>query len=152
MLWIGLLAGLAAWAEAPVDLPEVAAVEHAERWGWWEKSLVVTLPEPTRILSTNEGFVEARVVVNHAAHPSLWVKAFEELGQGAVSGGDVYMAEVEERLAAAHSVSEAQLALTATAADMDNLAVVTERAEPFVVTALVTAGAVSYTHLRAHET
>ena len=55
-------------------------VVHSERWGWWEKSLIVTLSEPIRVLSTNEGFVEALAVVNHAAHPLLWAKAFEELG------------------------------------------------------------------------
>lgn len=152
MLWTGvlLIATLAAQAAGPVSVSEAAGVSMevttSERWGWWEKSLIITLPEPIRVLSTNEGFVQARVVVNHAAHPLLWGRAFAELGQGAVSGGDVYLSEVKTSLAAALAVEESELALTATAADMDNLAVVTERSGPFVVTALVTAGARSNAH------
>ena len=145
-----LLASLTAQAATPVSVPEdfalSAEVVNGERWGWWEKSLIVTLPEPIRVLSSNEGFVQALAVVNHAAHPLLWVKAFEELGSEASSGGDVYLSEVEERLSTARAVTQAQLALTATAADMDNLAVATERSGPFVVTALVTAGARSNAH------
>ena len=58
----------------------------------------------------------------------------------------MYLEQVEARLSAERAIEAAQLALTATAADMDNLAVVTERAAPFVVTALATAGARSNAH------
>ena len=134
----------------PLPTPEAfnGAVEvvQSERWGWWEKSLVLTLPGATRVLSTNEGFVEAQLVVNHAAHPSLWVRAFQELEQGGQSGGDVYLAGVKSKTATDRGVTEARIALTGTAVDMDHLAVVTQRFDPFVVTALVTAGASSNAH------
>lgn len=138
--------------ESSVPIGRADASEYAtdilrtERWGFWEKSLIVTLPERTRVLSTNEGFVEADVVVNHAAHPTVWVKAFEELGQGDTSGGDLYLAEVEARLASTLEVADGHLVMLGTAADMDNLATVTERFDPFQVTAIVTAGARSNAH------
>ena len=135
---------------ATVPTPETfggrAEVVTSERWGGWEKSLVVTLPRPTRILSTNEGFLEAELVVNHGAQPSVWTRAFEELSEGSVSGGDAYLAEVEARLADARGVDASRIAVTGTAVDLDHLAVVTERGGPFVVTALVTAGARTNAH------
>lgn len=133
---------------SPLPLESGATLEvvQTERWGMWEKSLIVTLPEPTRVLSTNEGFVTAKAVINHGAHPALWMRAFEELAQGKESGGDVYMAQVEERLAKGQGLHVDQVAFTATAVDMDNLAVVTQRSAPFVVTVLATAGAKTNAH------
>ena len=90
--------------------------------------------------------MEAELAVNHGAHPSLWVRAFKELEKDGVSGGDVYLAEVKSKISTARSTAEPRIVLTGTAVDMEHLAVVTQRFDPFVVTALVTAGAGSNAH------
>ncbi|MEM8711658.1 MAG: adenosylcobinamide amidohydrolase [Planctomycetota bacterium] len=131
---------------AALDPPTYEVVK-SQRWGLQEKSLVISLPGRTRVLSTNEGFVEADLVVNHSADPMLWMRAFEELEIDGLSGGDVYMQETETRLGAALNVDRDHIALVATAVDLDHLASATERFGPFIVTALVTAG----THSNAHR-
>ncbi|MEL6713971.1 MAG: adenosylcobinamide amidohydrolase [Planctomycetota bacterium] len=131
-----------------VDVPHgvTREVQLGQRWGFWEKSLVLGLPQRTRVLTTNEGFVEADFVVNHGAQPELWARAFEELGTDAAFGGDVYLEQVEARLSVRLGAEEDRVVLVSTAVDMDHMAVVTEAFEPFVVTALVTAGARTNAH------
>ncbi|MDR0379105.1 MAG: adenosylcobinamide amidohydrolase [Candidatus Accumulibacter sp.] len=143
--FMGLLLGASATlhaAEMPVGpLPEnlraQAIVIDGERDGLWEKSLVVSFPEKRKVLSTTEGMVEVRAVVNHAAHPLLW----KALSQSSAGGATRYINLTHERLAYHLGTERKALATMGTAADMDNLAVATQEYGPFTVTALVTAGA-----------
>jgi len=63
----------------PQDLSAKAFVIKAERDGLWEKSLIVHFPEKRRVLSTNDGFMDAMAVVNHSAHPELWKRVCQEM-------------------------------------------------------------------------
>lgn len=131
-----LLLALPAFAGAPVLPPEVAAsaeIVQGEREGYWEKTLVVRFPEARRTLSTSDGMVDARAAINHAAHPLLWRRL----------GADAKPYTERQRLAAAArlGVADGAVAHMATAADMDNLAVVTRSHGPLTVTVLATAGA-----------
>jgi adenosylcobinamide amidohydrolase len=78
-------------------------------------------------------------VVNHSAHLDLWKKVCEEK-IGNKAGGKVYLRKVKDRIAKKLGIRSEDIALMATAVDMDNLAVVTKTYKPFTVTALVTAG------------
>lgn len=125
----------------PGDLNAQASVTVGTREGLWEKTLVVRFPEKRRTLSTTDGFANARAAMNHAAHPELWMKMHEEMQTRHELGGNVYVRKVQERVALALGVKRDEVAQMSTAADMDNLAVVTRTYRPFAVTALVTAGA-----------
>ncbi|BCB95961.1 hypothetical protein JZK55_08830 [Dissulfurispira thermophila] len=125
----------------PAELGAKAFVLKGEREGLWEKSLIVKFPERRRVLSTNDGFVDARAVVNHSAHPELWKRVCQEMKTKDEVGGKVYSRKIQERIAERLGIRSEDIAQMATAADMDNLAVVTKTLKPFVVTALVTAGA-----------
>ncbi|MDR3323108.1 MAG: adenosylcobinamide amidohydrolase [Zoogloeaceae bacterium] len=133
-------------AETPIEsLPESlrvnAKIIENERDGLWEKSLVVTFPETRKTLSTTEGFGHARAAINHAAHPFLWEQVSKTFLGKDGNGGKRYIAHIHEQIARALKLDRSTLATMGTAADMDNLAVVTRKYGPFVVTALVTAGA-----------
>ena len=52
-----------------------------------------------RILSTNDGFVDAMAVVNHSAHPELWKKVCQEMKTKEEVGGKVYAREIKESIA-----------------------------------------------------
>ena len=155
----GLLAGE---ITLPQDLNAKAFVIKSEREGLWEKSLVVQFYEKggfytgggfhkgdnvplmsqrRRILSTNDGFVDAMAVVNHSAHPLLWKKVCQELKTKHEVGGKVYAREIKERIAKRRAIKTEDIAQMSTAADMDNLAIVTKTYNLFTVTAMVTAGA-----------
>lgn len=125
----------------PQDLKARAFVMKSERDGLWEKTLIVQFQERRRVLSTNDGFVDAIAVVNHSAHPELWKKVCREMKTGHEVGGRVYLKKIKNKIAESLEVKSEDIALMATAADMDNLAVVTKTYKPFLVTALVTAGA-----------
>lgn len=125
----------------PQDLSAKAFVIKSEKNGLWEKSLIVQFSERRRVLSTNDGFVDAMAVVNHSAHPELWKKVCQEMKTKDEVGGKVYSRRTKEKIAERLSMRSEDIAQMATAADMDNLAVVTKEYKSFVVTALVTAGA-----------
>ncbi|MDP2754845.1 MAG: adenosylcobinamide amidohydrolase [Nitrospirota bacterium] len=140
----------------PEDLNAKAFVVKAERDGLWEKSLIVQFYEKggfhkgdivplmsqrRRALSTNDGFVDAMAVVNHSAHPELWKRVCQEMKTKDEVGGKVYSRKIKERNAESLGIRSEDIAQMATAADMDNLAVTTKTFKPFIVTALVTAGA-----------
>lgn len=127
----------------PPSLQAQAQVIRAERDGYWEKSLVVSFPERRRSLSTFDGIVEARAAVNHSAHPLLWVKVSKEFLNQNGSGGKVYLEHIHQKLADLLKFDKSEIAKMATAADMDNLAVVTKEYGPLTVTVLATAGAKS---------
>ncbi|MGC9975781.1 MAG: adenosylcobinamide amidohydrolase, partial [Syntrophales bacterium] len=118
-----------------------AFVIKTEKDGLWEKSLVIQFPATRRVLSSSDGFVDAEAVVNHSAHPDLWKKVSQEMKTGSKDGGKVYLQNIKERIANTLGIKKEEIAEVGTAADMDNLAVVTKEYKPFVVTALVTAGA-----------
>jgi adenosylcobinamide amidohydrolase len=125
----------------PQDLSAKAFVTKAERDGLWEKSLIVQFPERRRVLSTNDGFMDAIALVNHSAHPELWKRVCQEMKTKDEVGGKVYSRKVKEGIAERLGIRSEDIAQMATTADMDNLAVVTKTFKPFIVTALVTAGA-----------
>ncbi|MGO9611722.1 MAG: adenosylcobinamide amidohydrolase [Dissulfurispiraceae bacterium] len=125
----------------PLGLKATASVIKAERDGFWEKTLIVRFPEQRRTLSTTDGFVDAMAAMNHAADPLLWEKLGKECTTTDSCSGKEYVMQVQEKIAKVLGLKSTDLAQMATAADMDNLAVVTKEYKPFVVTALVTAGA-----------
>lgn len=134
------------FAEAKeISLPSVlntkAYVKTSERDGLWEKTLVLIFDKERKVLSTNEGFLTSKVVINHSAHPDIWKKVCQELKTKDEVGGIVYVRNIKKSLAENLGISPAQIADLGTAADMDNLAVVTKEYNPYVVVALVTAGA-----------
>ncbi|MGB9667886.1 MAG: adenosylcobinamide amidohydrolase [Thermosulfidibacteraceae bacterium] len=125
----------------PKELMAKVFVIRSERDGFWEKSLVILFPERRRVLSTNSGFVDVLAVVNHSAHPELWKEVCQEMKTDHEVGGKVYMRKVQERIAKELGLKSQDITLIATAVDMDNLTIVVKVYSPFVVAALVTAGA-----------
>ncbi|OPY64244.1 MAG: Adenosylcobinamide amidohydrolase [Syntrophorhabdaceae bacterium PtaU1.Bin034] len=123
------------------ELKARAAVIRSDREGLWEKTLVVRFLERRRVLSTNDGMTDAMAVANHAAHPHLWSRIDETMKTDHEVGGIRYMRMIRERTARQAGLRSEDISLMGTAADMDNMAVVTKTFGPFVVTALVTAGA-----------
>lgn len=131
----------AAELSLPIELGATAQVLKTERDSLWEKSLIVQLNERRHLLSTSDGIINSLVAVNHAAHPLLWKKLSVELATKLQCGGKIYEQQRKGMIASKLGLQPADLTLVGTAADMDNLAVVTKRFQPFTVTALVTAGA-----------
>ncbi|OPY93413.1 MAG: Adenosylcobinamide amidohydrolase [Syntrophaceae bacterium PtaU1.Bin231] len=127
----------------PQALEARATIMRSDRDGLWEKTLIVQFPQRRRVLSTNDGLIDAMAAANHAAHPLLWNRLD---GTGIIkkdheAGGRLYMRKIRERTARTCGLRGEDISLMGTAADMDNLAVVTKTFDPFIVTALVTAGA-----------
>jgi len=112
---------------------------------FWEKTLVVVLNPERRVISTMDGLLKAKLVVNHSASPLFWYTMCQLKKEKKKCGGLVYLKEVKEKLAKEFHTKPSHIALIATAANMDNLAVVTKRFKAkginIVVTALATAGA-----------
>jgi len=119
----------------PDEIGATAQVVRSERDGLWEKTLVVRFAGERRLLSTSDGPLTAQAALNQAAHPWLWMK----LG----ADGKRYSEERRAAIAEHLQLPPAAVAQMSTAADMDNLAVVTRRHGPLVVTVLATAGAKS---------
>jgi adenosylcobinamide amidohydrolase len=133
------------WASADeVPLaPQLGAKASIAKAGGeqWEKTLVIQFSAKRRVLSTNDGMVDVSAVVNHSAHPARWLGEGSDKKHGHGCGALVYLQKTRQQTAQRLGVGPAEIALVGTSADMDNLAIVTKTAEPFVVTALVTAGA-----------
>jgi len=125
----------------PGALGATAELFKTERDGLWEKSLIVRLDERRHLLSTSDGIINGLGVINHAAHSLLWKKLSFELATKLQCGGKIYEQQRKGMIANKLGLQPADLTLVGTAADMDNLAVVTRQFPPFTVTALVTAGA-----------
>lgn len=132
---------IAADITLPLDLNAKASVTKGTRDGLWEKTLIIRFPEKRRTLTTTDGFVDAQAAINHAAHPELWMKMYEEMQTKHEFGGNVYVRSIQEKIARDLGLKREEVAQMSTAADMDNLAVVSKAYKPFIVTALVTAGA-----------
>lgn len=130
--------------DAP-DLPEVlharAEIIRQEREGFWEKILVVRFPHRRRAISTNDGILDLLLAGNHAAYPGLWLRIEETMKTPQEVGGRVYARLVQEQIAGKFGLRPSDTAMMATAADLDNGAVVTRTFPPFTVTVLATAGA-----------
>ncbi len=125
--------GSAAETALPDEIGATMQVHRSERDGLWEKTLVVRFAGARRVLSTSDGMLDAQAAINHAAHPRLW----HSLG----SDSKAYAADVRNTTADRLQLPRQALAQMSTAADMDNLAVVTRRYGPLTVTVLATAGA-----------
>ncbi len=136
--WLPVFLLLPLWANAtetalPDEIGATMQVHRSERDGLWEKTLIVRFAGERRVLSTSDGMLDAQAAINHAAHPKLW----HSLG----SDSKAYAAEVRNATADRLQLPRQALAQMSTAADMDNLAVVTRRYGPLTVTVLATAGA-----------
>ncbi len=125
----------------PRDVNSKAYVIKSEKDGMWEKTLIVQFPERRRVFSTIEGFLDVTTVINHSAQPELWMEVCEKLKTKDEVGGKIYIKNIKEKVASRLGIRSSDIAQFATAADMDNLAVMTKKHEPFIVTAMVTAGA-----------
>lgn len=123
------------------ELDAVLVVDRTERDTLWEKTMLVRFSGRRRVLGTNNGFLRARALMNHAAHPDLWHKAEEAVKDGRVCGGRRYLEGTRKTAAVRLGISVAELAHMGTAADLDNGVIVTWKWPPFTVAALVTAGA-----------
>lgn len=129
--------------DLPADVRAEARILRGERDGYWEKRLVVRFPEARRTLSTSDGLLDAHAALNHAGHPQLWHKlGIEFMGRDG-RGGKAYGEYIHAGTARDLQLAKSAVAHMATAADMDNLAVVTKRHGPLTVTVLATAGAKS---------
>lgn len=133
----------AADIQIPKNLKAKAYVLEAERDGLWEKSLIVQFAEKRRTLGTIDGIVNVYAVMNHAAHPLLWQKVSEKFMSQDGRGGKLYSDFIQQKIAADLKIKKTDINMVATAADMDNLAVVTKEFKPLTVTVLVTGGAKS---------
>lgn len=135
------LAAGAAEIEIPAEIGAQAQILRGERDGYWEKVLVVGFPEARRTLSTSDGLLEARAALNHAGHPKLWEKLSVRFMGEDGRGGKAYAEHVHQTTARRLQQDKSAVARMATAADLDNLAVVTRQHGPLTVTVLATAGA-----------
>ncbi|MEN6373883.1 MAG: adenosylcobinamide amidohydrolase [Smithella sp.] len=132
---------LAADIQIPENLRARAYVLKAERDGLWEKSLVVQFAEKRRTLGTLDGFVDAYAVLNHSAHPLLWQKVSEKFMSQDGRGGKLYTEFMQQKVADDLKLKKSDINKMATAANMDNLAVVSKEFKPLTVTVLATGGA-----------
>lgn len=130
-------------AARPITAPSIPPVLQAgaeiirtEDDGAWEKTLLVSFPEARTTLSTYDGLVEAKAVMNHAADPKIWARLHT---QG--SDGQSYLERMRTRMAEHHRWQSGEVVMMGTAADLDNLATVTLEQGPMTVSVLVTAGA-----------
>lgn len=127
--------------QLPPELNTKAFVKAAEKDALWEKTLVLLFEGERRAFSTNEGFLKVKAAINHSAHPEIWKKVCEELKTKEKAGGIVYIEKIKRDLATSLGLKPEEVAELATAANIDNLAIVTKEFAPYLVTALVTAGA-----------
>ncbi|HJV92324.1 MAG TPA: adenosylcobinamide amidohydrolase [Azonexus sp.] len=141
-----LFLSVAAWAaefDLPAEIRAEARIVRAEREGYWEKMLLVSFPEARRTLSTSDGLLDARAALNHAGHPRLWeTLGVRFMGQDG-RGGKAYAEHVHANMAKLLHLDKSAVAGMSTAADLDNLAVVSKSYGPLTVTVLATAGAKS---------
>ena len=97
----------------PQGLNARAFVIRSEKDGLWEKSLIIQFPERRRVISTNDGFVDAMAVVNHSAHPELWKRVCQEMKTKDEVSGKVYSRKIKERNAESLGIRSEDIAQTA---------------------------------------
>jgi adenosylcobinamide amidohydrolase/predicted amidohydrolase len=117
----------------PAEVVAEARILRGERGGLWEKTMLVSFPQPRRALSTFDGLGFVKAVINHSAHPLLWQKVGSE--------GQDYVEQVRARIAERQGLDRSGVVQMATAADLDNYAAITKAYGPLTVTVLATAGA-----------
>jgi len=127
--------------EVPEGLAAEAFVIKGERASLWEKTLVVAFPERRKILSTSDGLMYVLAAINHSAQPQLWEKVSNRFMGEDGRGGKAYTDFIRNMIAGRLGVGPDDITRMATAADMDNLVVITREYKPLTVTVLVTAGA-----------
>ncbi len=127
----------------PVEVDAKASIKSADRYGYVEKSLIVELEGKRRAISTKDGMLDLRAVVNHGAQPKLWEKVCEEMKTEEKVGGKIYLARMEKTIAESLGVDPSEITITGTAVDMDNAVVSTQTFGPLVVAVLTSAGAKS---------
>lgn len=107
-----------------------ARVDHSLVGDFTNKTLVVELKEPMRVLSTLEGWREGvRFVGNHYIPPQNWTLS-HRMG----------LKRFRKKVYRAIGMDERESSFLFTGADMDNLSIVREAYKDLVVYALVTAG------------
>jgi len=92
------------------------------------KSLLISLPAPRMVLSTKEGFKSVTKICNHYTPEELWDFIHQHW--------QLYFDEILLDL----KLSPDEVALIGTGVDMDDLALVTEESDGFVIHAFATAG------------
>lgn len=139
-----VLSAVTAVQATELPLPKVlgasARILKTERDGLSEKSLIVQWNQSRHLISTTDGIINGRAAINHGADPKLWMKVAKELDSPQRCGGKVYEQQRKELIARQLGIRPEELTLVGTAADLDNLAVVTRQFGPFTVTALITGG------------
>jgi adenosylcobinamide amidohydrolase len=140
MILCSALSLQAAVLTLPEELGATAQILTTERDGHQEKSLIVQLNQRRHLLSTSDGIINGLGVINHGAAPQLWKKLAQDLATKLQCGGKVYEQQRKQMIAEQLELRATDLTLVGTAADMDNLAIVTRQFGPFTVTALVTGG------------
>jgi len=125
----------------PRDLKAKAFVfSKNQQSEFWEKTLVVELDPKRKVLSTMDGSLKARLVINHSAAFRIWYELCKS------NKDEDYLNSIKRKLAEVFNVNIREVALIATAVDVSNkLVVVTEEFRlkklKILVTALITAGA-----------
>ncbi|BAU23000.1 hypothetical protein THC_0606 [Caldimicrobium thiodismutans] len=141
ILTLTMKKGFSTEISLPKELKARAQIIKSKYDDLWEKTLVITFDHKRKALSTFEFLREVRAVINHSAHPEIWKKVCEERKTKKSLGGRVYLEKIREKIGKDFNLSTEEIFILGTAADMDNLAVVTKTWGSYVVTALVTAGA-----------
>ena len=159
-VWLGLMAGLGmallvlsstAFADTrlvveqsvvvPAEVEAEALIIRSERDGLWEKTMLVTFPQPRRVLSTFDGLGFVRAAINHSAHPLIWKDVGRTFMNADGHGGQAYVEYVRTQIAERLGLERSGVAQMATAVDLDNYAAITKAYGPLTVTVLATAGA-----------
>jgi len=115
-----------------------AKIVYQDYDGFEIKSLLVSLGDKRRLISTKEGYRESRFVVNHYNPHALWESIHARYE------------EFERWIPSALGVPPQETAVLTTAADMDNLALGEKGYEEFMVCCLATAGVKSNAQRPAH--
>ena len=107
----------------------------------WEKTLILIFPAKRRIISTNTGIIMAKAIANHSAHPGFWDKAQDRNRADHEKTAMAYLDYTNKEIAKKCRCKTSEISILGTAADLDNMSVVTKEFAPLVVTTIVTAGA-----------
>lgn len=112
-----------------LDMEGVKAkvIYHTHR-GFEVKTLLVSLEEKRRVLSTREGYREVSFVANHYNPRPLWDYMHQ------------HYQEFEDIFPSILGISPGEVAFLTTGADMDNLAICEKNYQEFMVCCLATAG------------
>ncbi len=105
--------------------------------GTWEKTLLVSFPDERRALSTFDGSVVVRGVMNHGIDPACKHDPHHHTPEDSIS----YLQNIQNTMLRHMGAEGSHIVKMGTAVDIDNVAVVQLEQAPYVVTILATAGA-----------